>query len=40
MLLKDPNNPELYGKKVKTFPFDRVFTENDDNKIIFESIVW
>ena len=37
--LKDPNNPELYGQKVKTFPFDRVFNETDDNKTIFDSII-
>ena len=37
--LKDPNNPELYGQKVKTFPFDRVFNEADDNKTIFDSII-
>lgn len=37
--LTDPNNPELYGKNVKAFPFDRVFTEKDDNKTIFQTIV-
>ena len=39
VLLKDPNNPELYGQNVKSFPFDRVFTEKDNNKTIFNSII-
>ena len=39
ILLKDPNNPELYGQNVKSFPFDKVFTEKDNNKTIFNSII-
>ena len=39
VLLKDPNNPELYGQNVKSFPFDKVFTEKDNNKTIFDSII-
>ena len=39
VLLKDPNNPELYGQNVKSFPFDKVFTEKDNNKFIFNTII-
>ena len=39
VLLKDPNNPELYGQNVKSFPFDKVFTEKDNNKLIFNTII-
>ena len=37
--LQDPNDENGYGKNVKAFPFNHIFTEKDDNKLIFEKII-
>ena len=39
LYLKDPYTGELYGKNVKAFPFDRIFTEKDNNKSLFDKII-
>lgn len=35
----DPDFQDLYGRREKSFLFDDVFKEKDDNKVIFEKIV-
>ena len=37
--LQDPNDENGYGKNIKAFPFNHIFTEKDDNKLIFEKII-
>ena len=37
--LQDPNDENGYGKNVKAFPFNHIFTEKDDNKLIFDKII-
>ena len=37
--LQDPNDENGYGKNVKAFPFNHIFTEKDNNKSIFEKII-